>query len=463
MVFLLAEEILRRFSKEYRIPLDKLREKTERTWNESGGLLNYEESLNFARDYFVEEFRQRMREKSKERARIPDVSSGRSALSIKLTQSFFNEHNSSSFDFSDTVSLYDADWEGFASQAIINRYCDFWPQERPLSHYIVYHRREAAVNFVKEKRPEKILFVGYEPHGELQEMLGTGVDSALILGTHIRPDMRKLADNDKRISYFNSMDYELGERPLTFILWHALEGGFADFYGASQLGRFTALPAILGCAGYGWSALGRDIAKKAGVHYNIDAIKKITGGFMRLVALDHANAANVVTALSNATGFESPQIKKLLKHKQKQIKTKYEETVQKAIDNYKVIGDVVILPVYGWESPKPFSFKMRSLARDMKRDLAIIVDYHDPDVRKISIRTAYVDDDRFDVAKLLEDTFAKLPQEIERNHGAHKTSGGAVFPSSYTSLVLSQLLLTHFSQTDQKDAINSLNENKLYF
>jgi hypothetical protein len=99
----------------------------------------------------------------------------------------------------------------------------------------------------------------------------------------------------------------------------------------------------------------------------------------------------------------------------------------------------------------------------MQKDLAIIVDCNDPQQRKISLRTAYIDDERFDIAKLLAETFSSLPSNIERNYGAHKTSGGAVFPTGHQSLVFKELLKAHFKQSNQMEEIANLQESDLVF
>ena len=448
-MFIIDEEVLKKCSRAYRIPITQLRERTEKLIRNNPWLV-FQDAVEQVVESFEEERKERVKVNVKERRSIPDISTYLDSLS-KLLEDFC-----SGTDPSSIASLFDADWDGMGSQTVLNKFLNITSQSIP-SHFITYHKLEPALEFIRNKKPRKVILLDYEPHNEIEEIL-QNVEEVLIFGKHVRPDMRKLSQRDRRIKYINTRDYDVGDRPITFLMWNIV-GHLADQYleyigGRKRFYQSVAIPAILGNYGYGWAPLAKYIAKMSDVPYVSKKLKRITGKLMRLVAFNHNNAKKIVDALTIADSFEHELIKRLMKlYRAQSIDRKYEESLTYAIENYRVIGDVVVFPITGWETTKPFTFKLRLIAKELQKNLAIIIDCNDPVIRKMSIRTAYFDDTRIDISELLDTAYSSLPPDIERNYGAHESVGGAVCKKDDLPLVLKQVVATYFKKTGWEEEI----------
>lgn len=426
------------------------------------GLLSFRGATDLAVEHFMfpkmrmkEEIRQKMRQWQKEHQRIPNMYAIVEESLWQLYRLFGSNYEASLYnmapelDFSSTVSLYDLDWDGMGAQAVLNKF-------RPLpSHWITYHIREKALDFVKKERPKKILLLDYEPHNLELEIFSDIAEKILIFGKHIRSDLIELASSDQeKIRYINGMNFDSGERPITYLMWHVVSK-----LSQEKLDKAAAVPASLGTYGYGWAPLAKDISEKTRVPYDHKLLRRITGKLMRLVSFNHDYADEVLKALTESNTFNGPSIKHLIaEYRTRNLDQIYEDTRNDAIRNCRVIGDTIIFPVKGWQTTKPFTYDLRKIARNIpyQRDLTIIIDCQDAYYRKLSFRTAEFDDPRFNIADLLEKTYQSLPPHIERNHGAHQSSGGAVCKYVDSALVLRQILYTHFTEARQEHALQEL-------
>ena len=373
--------------------------------------------------------------------------------------------------------FYDTDFDGCASAAILEKIYEHIGIETK-SCYINYSDNSAAIRFARENNPKEIVFVDYEPHEKEFEEICRHAENVIILGHHLRQDIKILEEEDDRVRYLNPRDYYDGNSkrrglPIVYFLNKA-----AELYGAD-----TSFQASIGLRGYGFSDLAKEIEGKKGWDADIRKIQKYIRNGLMLVSYRLECSKYLVEAIKQSKDYEenemhivSERLKRPDPEKEpKDVKYLYERLMESAKENIVifekegVVGDLLVFPLKHpngdyFEQIKaflhdPIKKGLHKHAADLGYNTSMSINFVGGK-RKVSIRS---NNYTINIAEILKKTFEDLP-EIEPNFGGHENSGGFVCWQEDLPDVIIAFANNYFEATEQnirvsKEDLNGLNDN----
>ena len=358
--------------------------------------------------------------------------------------------------------IHHSDFDGCAAQAIANMIENIKGRKGRYRE-IDYLHTQRAVEFALKHKPEEIVFLDYEPHRNEFDKICEDAKKILILGHHIRPDIKYLEEEDDRVTYLNPRDFvdpgliKKGVKreglPITYFMHKA-----AELYG---IGAESSFAASVGLRGYGFSNLAKEIEERYRLNPNGRIDNYISEGLM-LISYRFSNCNILVNALEESKSYQINRMNLITeKLKNPDINYKYLMMLNSTYGNIKMFsegkkkGDLIIYmmkPINGdhFDQTKIFLYDRKgkgfyNFAQELGLNTILVINYING-LRKASIRSRRSD---INVADILEKTFEKV--KTEKNFGGHENSGGFVcIGNDDLKDITRNFTETYFAETGQE-------------